>query len=179
MPKKKSIQYVIFDWGGTLGQAGRRWKFLHSRTNNERFKALKPDTINILKYLKKKGYRMAIVSNTGWPRHEMDIALKTSGLDKFFDFAVYSNDSGMCSKPCDLIYQTAVELCKRFIPIISREEMLYVGDNFGADVLGSRNHMLSCYITNGSRISKLIDQFNVTTQSDFVIDRLRDIKKFL
>ncbi|MCY3969881.1 MAG: HAD-IA family hydrolase [Acidobacteria bacterium] len=64
-----------------------------------------PDTVRVLRRLKSAGFRMGVVSDN-WP--SLDRRFRTMGLRGFFDAFVISALVGS-SKPCERIYQVAVE----------------------------------------------------------------------
>ncbi len=143
------IKYIIFDWGGTLGKAGQKGILIKSKKNKS-LTALKPDTIRTLKGLKKKGIHMAILSNTKYTRKQIHKGLVKTGIKKYFDFEVYSSDKNQsCAKPCKDIYSSSYKNVKRFMPNIRKKQILYVGDNYYADIMGAQNFGFStAYIVN-------------------------------
>jgi putative hydrolase of the HAD superfamily len=143
------IKFVIFDWGGTLGKSGQRDIFIRAKKNKS-LTALHSDTIHTLQELKRKGVPMAILSNTKYTRADMHKGLKKSNLKKYFKFEIYSSDDDQsCGKPCGDIYSSSYKLVKQMIPNIRKKQILYVGDNYYADVMGAQNFGFSAaYIVN-------------------------------
>jgi len=87
---------------------------------------------SILEYVQKEGYRMAIVSNFDYAPTAYDL------IDKFdirnlFEEIIISGDVGW-RKPKDIIFRTAIDNLG-----IDADEALFVGDNYKADVIGSKS----------------------------------------
>jgi len=86
----------------------------------------------ILEYIQSQGFRMAIVSNFDYAPTAYDL------IDKFeirnlFEQIIISGDVGW-RKPKDIIFKTAIHKLA-----IEPEEVLFVGDNYKADVIGSKS----------------------------------------
>ncbi len=86
---------------------------------------------NTLEYLKTKGYRLALVSNFDYAPTAQTLIDK-HGLRPFFESIVISADVGW-RKPKDIIFETAMNKLN-----IEPNEALFVGDNYSADVIGSK-----------------------------------------
>jgi len=148
-------KFVFFDWGGTLGKSGKRKTFLFSEN---KFSAIKKYTIPVLKHIHSKGIKMAIVSNTKHKQRQMKEALKDLGIDKYFEFIVFSSDEGQCKKPCPSIFETAIKKAKNTVPFLKKSQMLYIGDNYHADIEGASPHMKTLFITNKQPKSIIISK---------------------
>lgn len=88
-----------------------------------------PEVIEVLEVLEKAGYRMAVLSNRREPCHE-DLA--SLGILDFFDFALVAGEIEIW-KPDPRIFEPALERLNA-----RPEEVIYVGDNYYADVLGAQ-----------------------------------------
>lgn len=172
------IKVVIFDWGGTLGKQGHRQLYLYSKSLQKKLSALKHDTLDILRYLKRKGYVIGLLSNTQYSREDMEKALKETKLDHYFNFAIYSSDIGVCRKPCKDIFDLGFDLSKKFDKSIKKGEVLYVGDSYRQDVLGAKDSgMKSAFVTNDNVIQEYIaDLFEV---HDYLMSNVSDLKDIL
>lgn len=90
-----------------------------------------PDTIEVLEYLRDKGYQMHLITN-GFEKTQHS-KLKTSGLDVFFKVVVTSESSNSL-KPQKEIYLHAMELTGAVA-----SESLMIGDSMDVDILGAVN----------------------------------------
>lgn len=124
----KGIKYVLLDWGGTIGKTGCRRHFVKTG------KGLLPNSFRALKQLRRK-YDLGILSNTDVSDKHMAAGLKRSKLTGVFSVQVYSSDKGMCSKPCQPIFQRAWAAIKKRHPGIQKGQVMYVGNNYFHDVV--------------------------------------------
>ena len=89
-----------------------------------------PDDVRrALVQLKEAGYSMAVLSNRSQPFQE---TLDTHTIGEFFDFAVAGGEVNSY-KPDPGLFEHALQRAK-----VSAGEAVYVGDNYFADVVGSR-----------------------------------------
>lgn len=94
-------------------------------------KTLFPYTIEILSYLKNKGYTLHLITNGfDFVQHSK---LKNAGIDHFFVEIITSENSN-CLKPHKAIFDFAFEKCKA-----QCHESLMIGDNPLADIQGGIN----------------------------------------
>ncbi|MCE9590701.1 MAG: HAD family hydrolase [Planctomycetes bacterium] len=93
---------------------------------------LEPGTRETLADLRRRGYRMAIVSNTFVPGFVIDRHLGELGLLEFFPQRVYSCDVGY-RKPDRRIFHEALGRVG-----VRPDEAVFVGDLLDADVEGAR-----------------------------------------
>ncbi len=89
-----------------------------------------PEVVYVLDTLKKRSYRLGIVSNWSWnlPRR-----VTQAGLDGFFELVWASAHAG-CNKPHPAIFDQALAQMG-----VSTERALYVGDSYLHDVVGARS----------------------------------------
>ncbi len=119
----------------------------------------------LLKYLKDKGYIVAIASNSYKAQQERRI--KLAGLDGYIDYYFTSMDMGV-EKP-------SVEFFNRCFERLGnppKDEIIMIGDSLTADVDGG----------NGAGIKTIwFDKFKTHAQNDadFSVTSLRDIMKIL
>ena len=140
------IRCIMFDWGGTLGYHKKRSSNLHRDTtiSVEKLRELYlySDTIEILQYLKSKGYKIAIVSNSNLNTNhniEIFIALEIYNL---IDIVLSSGDKNICKKPCPKIF---IDVCEKLK--VNPTECAYVGNNYLHDIIGSKKlGMVSVYL---------------------------------
>ncbi|MDE5416274.1 HAD family hydrolase [Alkalihalobacterium chitinilyticum] len=88
-----------------------------------------PWSQTVLEELQNKGYRLALLSN--WDESCRDVLSQLS-LDRYFEEIIVSSEQGI-EKPDPRIFTSLIEKmnCKP-------EELLYVGDNYYDDVVGSK-----------------------------------------
>jgi HAD superfamily hydrolase (TIGR01549 family) len=84
----------------------------------------------VLQTLKEGGFRLAVVSNRTNP---FDQELVEHGIQTYFEFALAAGPLKSW-KPDPAIFQHALDLLG-----LHPQQVLYVGDNYYADVLGARN----------------------------------------
>lgn len=119
----------------------------------------------LLKYLKEKGYIIAIASNSYQAQQER--RTKLAGLDKYIDYYFTSMDMGV-EKP-------SVEFFNRCFERLgnpSKDEMIMIGDSLTADVAGGK----------GAGIATIwFDKFKTHAENDadYAVTSLLDIKNIL
>jgi HAD superfamily hydrolase (TIGR01662 family) len=87
------------------------------------------DVRRVLPELKQAGYTMAVISNRDKP---FQAVLDSHGLSEFFDFSLAGGDVDIY-KPEPGIFEHALQRAS-----LTAQETVYVGDNYFADVIGSR-----------------------------------------
>jgi len=110
----------------TLGEMGARPLMAEGR--------LVPDARSILQALRRRGYRLGLVSNTPWgtPDYLWRGQLERFHLDEFFEVACFSSDVGF-RKPDARIFRTALD----GLGVLPRRAV-FVGDEPKADIAGAR-----------------------------------------
>lgn len=94
---------------------------------------LVPGSAEVLRDLKKNGYSIGMISNTGrTPGYALREILDALELSRFIDVMVFSNEHGFC-KPVPSIFDTL-----RGALGASFDEMVFVGDNPYVDVHGAQ-----------------------------------------
>jgi HAD superfamily hydrolase (TIGR01549 family) len=93
---------------------------------------IEPRTAELLKDLRKRKLKIALVSNTGFLHGDiMRVALKKLGVLKYVDYAVFSNEVGFC-KPDSRIFHILTERFK-----CTPQEIIHIGDSVKADYHGA------------------------------------------
>lgn len=87
------------------------------------------DVLDTLEYLKREGFRLAVISNLATPYKRV---LSDTGIQHYFDVCVFSCDEGV-RKPNPAIYKVALERLG-----ISPNEAIMIGDSFVSDVEGPK-----------------------------------------
>ena len=122
--------------------------------------------IEILDYLKGKGYILSIISN-GFVEVQYT-KLRRSGLLPYFSNVFLSEEIG-CQKPNIRFFQAVLEKLQA-----KPAECLVIGDNLQTDIQGAQNaNINSIFFANGSEFSENSGQFMV------IIQNLMQLKKLL
>jgi len=93
---------------------------------------LYPHTRKVLRELKRRKYRIGMISNAQAAFTMPEI--EDLKLEQFFDFIILSSDVGV-SKPDSQIYR----LASRQIELLP-EETVFIGDDLHGDIFGAQNH---------------------------------------
>jgi HAD superfamily hydrolase (TIGR01509 family) len=96
--------------------------------------ALNPGVVDCLSTLKRDGYKIGVISNTGrtWGRALIGLQ-KKYGIQDFFDVLSFSDEIGV-RKPHPAIFKKTLEGLK-----LPAEKVLHVGDNVLDDVSGAKS----------------------------------------
>ncbi|MHA1833632.1 MAG: HAD family hydrolase, partial [Candidatus Baldrarchaeia archaeon] len=128
-----------------------------------------PDVVPVLEFLKKRGYRLGIISDG-----LIDVQLnriRALKLEKYFDMFTFSEEVGK-NKPALEIFQLALRKAN-----CSPSEAVMVGDNVKTDIVGAnRIGMISIWIRRG--IFKNVEpdnQFEVPNYTIYILNELIDI----
>ncbi len=125
-----------------------------------------PEVIPILKKLKKKGIKLAIVTDA--PRLKAYMRLDAMGITDFFDVVVGFEDTGE-QKPSCLPFRKALKELS-----IKPEEAMMVGDWPDKDVLGAQKvGMKACWASYGAV------RVNPEIKADFEIKEFEGILKII
>jgi len=107
-------------------------------------------TLNTLKEI--PGVSMSILSNTAFIKGStLRIVLRHLNLDQFFDFQCYSDEEGM-SKPNPHFFGLMIDNIHtiRQNDNIMPQEIIHIGDNFVADILGANNLGINSFLINSN-----------------------------
>lgn len=127
MVKDRVIRAVFFDLGDTLvAEEPIEGKHLWEVTLKK-----VPHLDEVLMELKKKGYKLGIITNTVTSREEhVRMALRKIDAEKYFDVIVTSVDIGH-EKPDERIFMTALRKIR-----LKPKEAIMVGNRISADIVG-------------------------------------------
>ena len=123
-----------------------------------------PDTIDVLQYLRDKGYSLHLITN-GFDEVQHS-KLKNSGLSGFFEVVITSEGSNSL-KPQKEIFDYALEKTGA-----KAEESLMIGDAIDVDVLGAFNAGMDAVHVNYNHTAQ-------TIQPTYTVHHLKDLKNFL
>ena len=107
-------------------------------------------TLNVLKEI--PDVSMSILSNTAFIKGStLRVVLKHLELDQFFNFQCYSDEVGM-SKPNPQFFGLMIENIQAVRPNdnINLQEIIHIGDNFVADILGANNLKINSFLINSN-----------------------------
>lgn len=123
-----------------------------------------PDTIEVLQYLRDKGYGMHLITN-GFEEIQ-HCKLKSSGLAEFFEVVVTSECSNSL-KPQREIFEYAMNRTGASV-----EESLMIGDTLDVDVLGALNIGMDAVHVNYNAQEQEVEP-------TYTIYHLKELKTFL
>jgi FMN phosphatase YigB (HAD superfamily) len=91
------------------------------------------DTMPVLRAIKSRGYRLALVSNTPWgtPEYLWESQVRRFSLEPYFEVRLFSSVFGL-RKPDARIFQAALDGLG-----IAAARAVFIGDNPEADILGA------------------------------------------
>lgn len=126
--------------------------------------ALFPQAIEVLAYLKQKGYNVYLLTN-GF-KEVQDIKIKTTGIDQYIDKMFTSDEAGY-QKPHRKIFEYAVKCANA-----RKTESLMIGDDLEIDIDGAKAFGIDQVFFNPGN---LVHNNNPT----FEIKALSELKLFL
>lgn len=127
-------------------------------------KKLFPYTVEILEYLKNKGYQMHLVTN-GFESVQHN-KLRESNLTAYFDQVITSEASNSL-KPNKEIFEFALQKTGAGI-----EESIMIGDNQDADIQGGINAGLDTIFVNHLQVA-------ATVKATYTIHHLKELENIL
>ena len=122
-----------------------------------------PNAIEILDYLQ-PNYNLHLITN-GFSEVQ-EVKLKSSGMDKYFDKVITSEDAGV-KKPDSGIFNFAIDKTAAKVG-----ESIMIGDDYKVDIVGAQNFGMDQVFFNPGRI-------NNPNGCTFEISDLIELKKFL
>lgn len=126
------VTHIYFDWSGTLAKSGSK-KYLIDGTLAEKRATLYADTLDTLEYLKSRGYKIGLISNTSKPAQKLLAAFKDIGVTQYFNASVLFNGSRMCRKPCADIFEHVLQRDK-----VSPQHAVMIGNDYAKDIAGGK-----------------------------------------
>jgi len=129
------------------------------------YRKVYPEMIETLKAFQKAEIRMGIISNTTNPGFMKDYEQSLLGLDPYFEFSIYSSEVPY-RKPHPSIFQLALARLK-----LDPSEVLFVGDNLNADVVGAQSvGMPTAWLNrNGKALpADVIPDYQISTATELL-----------
>jgi len=124
-----------------------------------------PDVISTLERFRDSGVRMGVISNTTNPQFIKDEERHRTGLNPYFEFALYSSSTPY-RKPHPSIFNAAIARLQ-----MDAEDILFVGDNLQMDVAGPQAVGISAAWLNrgGSSLSdSIIPDYQINSLSELL-----------
>ena len=132
--------------------------------------------ITTIENIYNKGYKLAIISNTGFTSPKIyNLFLKNIGLTRYIKIVLLSNHL-QTAKPSRTIFKLALN--KLGLPC---NEVVHIGDNYTADILGSEKcGMKSVWINNVDGIYTPNQEKTDNNKSkDIIIKNILELNKFI
>ena len=123
-----------------------------------------PNTIEVLEYLKGKGYRLFLLTN-GFIEVQK-IKIRESKLEPFFEKMITSEDAGY-QKPHKKIFELALKTVNS-----RKSESIMIGDDLENDILGSKRFGMDTVFFNPQKVKH-------NSNPTFEIHGLNELKQFL
>jgi putative hydrolase of the HAD superfamily len=111
----------------------------YMRGNYKPVDVVHPETFHTLEELRRRGYTTGLLTNRPKPIHA---EMHRIALDLHMDFFLTASQLG-AYKPNKEIFDGVLKFIGR-----PAQELLYVGDNYYADIIGARNAGLHCLLLN-------------------------------
>lgn len=92
----------------------------------------------MLDVFEKNDVHMYVLSNSGYSAGALRIMLDENGIGRYFDRVWSSADFGKV-KPVKEYFDMAVDEILNKFPDCTREDILFVGDNYNTDITGAHN----------------------------------------
>ena len=128
------ITHIYFDWSGTIARRHSKATLLNSKSSLREKKAtLYSDTIDVLKYLTEKGYKLGIISNSSKSAEDMLKAMKTIDILKYFSASkIFANSEGK-RKPHKAVFEEAMKTDN-----VRAASAVMVGNDYEKDIKGGK-----------------------------------------
>jgi putative hydrolase of the HAD superfamily len=163
------IRAVFFDLGDTLvTEESAGGKHLWEVT----LKKL-PHLDKVLKELKKRGYKLGVITNTVTSREvHVRMALRRISIEKYFDVIVTSVDVGF-NKPDERIFLTAIKAVN-----VKPKDAVMVGNRISTDILGGNRIGMRTILFKWNK--RYLDEITcVEEQPTRTIKSLKELQKIL
>jgi HAD superfamily hydrolase (TIGR01549 family) len=118
-----------------------------------------PETVSALDELRRRGYQVGLLTNRPRPIHR---EMHEFALDLHMDFFLTASQLG-AFKPSKEIFQKLLAFLG-----LSSEQVLYVGDNYYADIVGARNAGLQCLLLNWNNLYENPDCDQIKSVTDLL-----------
>jgi HAD superfamily hydrolase (TIGR01549 family) len=172
-----NVPQVLQSWGEQMGLARRRqWDL--SRILEELWKqwegCLEPlgRPVPVLRELRRRGYRLGLLSNVAAPSTVCRAELRRLGLEPLLECCTFSSEIGL-RKPHPAIFQKALEALGNAKPV-EPKSVVYVGDSPRWDVGGAKAAGMRAILFR-SRAADWPESDYHAYKPDAIIDRLDEL----
>jgi putative hydrolase of the HAD superfamily len=128
-----------------------------------------PDAPELLRYLRDRGIRIGVLSNTFWPRSWHEEIFRRDGVLGLIDGAVYTSEIGW-TKP----HRAAFEAAMAAVGVTDPAECVFVGDRPFDDVHGAKSIGMRAVLVPNSDVPA----FPGATP-DAIVSRLADLRPLI
>lgn len=128
---------------------------------------LYPDTLSTLRYLKEKGYRLGLLTDTDHVKAMKWQRIKQSGLEEWFEAIVVSGEEGIKAKPDPGPF---LMLAKQLD--LRPEDCVFIGDKAYLDIKGAK-------VAGMTTILIKRREWDCPVEPDFVIETLQELQELL
>lgn len=128
-----------------------------------------PDTIPVLQELRRRDYKIGMVTNSFLPMWMRDAELQAYGLMEYLDVRISAADVGYL-KPHPQIYQELLELLQT-----EPERTVFVGDRPGNDIAGANNLGLISVLMSPAHLDRDLNG----VKPDYTISSLSELLSIL
>jgi FMN phosphatase YigB (HAD superfamily) len=148
--------------GCTVEQAGMLGPIisLYMNENYHPENWLDPSTPNLLADLRTAGFTLGVLSNRDKP---FDKELETLGIGEYFDYTIHAAEANAW-KPNPAIFHYTFKKSN-----FSAHEMIYVGDNYFADVVGAKNAGVKPILLDAGNIFENPDCIKIRTLTELLL----------
>lgn len=181
LPPRETVKFIVYAAGLEADDdiVDKIWMMYEESTYNVK-PHLNPESIISLDYLKERGYRMSIISNTSFSEEGLRRILKNIGLDTYFEVVIASSSEGV-EKPFPRIFDISADRLK-----VDKAKIIHIGDKYIDDVIGAYLAGLKGVLYRGLWDKyKVYREFRKEELIEFcprkcmILDDLRMIKKIL
>lgn len=181
VPPRETVKYIVYGAGLDLDHRiiDHIWR-MYERSTYSVKPHLNPESIETLEYLREKGFKIGIVSNTSFSEDGLQKILENIGLSEYFDVVLSSASIGI-EKPLPEIFDILVQKLD-----VDRCSIIHIGDKYLDDVVGAYLAGLKGILYRGLWDKyKVYKEFRNEELLEFcprqciIIDDLRMIKEIL
>jgi len=136
--------------------------------NTMKYINIDPESIKVIAELKKKGYRLSLVSNMMLPGKLLKAKLQETNALSIFDNIAISSDVGYLKPHPEIFIHTMKQLN------LKADELVFIGDTYKQDIVGAKKVGIRTIWLNTRKEPKEIAMNNLP---DYEITKLSDLIK--
>ena len=163
---KKAFKGVLAEWNIQPSKDDFQWFNKSFIENHKKYIKLFPETLLILRELKKTNLHVGIISDID--KDFQEFQFKIFGISEIFD-SITTSEEVQSYKPESKIFQVALNKagCRG-------EESIIIGDSYKKDIVGGKNMGMTTIWIN-----KFSESNTDNNKADFIIKDLKDISPIL